>query len=639
MLRYAGRFVPFYAGRLRPVNDAGVEQFWEEFQKVPLLTRADVRRERARLVATRGDTATWQTVHTSGSTGEPLEVVLDRGALATEARVLGTHLDRLLGHTDWRSLDVIHLVLHSGALSRSQPALPPARGRVTKWNLIRIWQLGEEAFFQALRQLDGCVVTTMPSVAELIASRWAGSGRPAGCSPAALVLSGEMLAESQRCSVRAAFNCPITAAFTLAEFGIVGTECASHGGFHVEPATAQVEILKNNGRHAGPGEAGRLVVTGLANRAMPLIRYVTGDRVGCPDTPCTCGRKEPRFLVIDARRPTRLVTRSGAAVNTIRFAKIFGELGLESYALNQPSREHVSVVYKSRQPIPAAAHDVIASAVRCALGPATAVKIERRQAANLKGVGSSPKETPLPAAERGAEPDGPGLDELVRWLQGQLAGEPEVEIALLTGSALSPETKSRYSDLDLVLFGPADSRADHWVSRARDLRQGIPQLSVMYDVLRGLGRRVPLFACRLLCEQRPVIGELLRRQLPWPRREDLCIEARFWSQRTMTVLRHRRINPPSVPTNTVHEAWQVSKWALDALRYRQLLAGATQTGALAVVSAASNDSGLGSEWWHDLVAMLEVAREHRPPPLANANVFQFFLGIAIHAVRALSRGL
>lgn len=45
----------------------------------------------------------------------------------------------------------------------------------------------------------------------------------------------------------------------------------------VEPTYGFVEIIKPDGKKAEIGEVGEIVVTGLYNKAMPLIRYCTGD--------------------------------------------------------------------------------------------------------------------------------------------------------------------------------------------------------------------------------------------------------------------------------------------------------------------------------------------------------------------------
>jgi phenylacetate-CoA ligase len=62
-----------------------------------------------------------------------------------------------------------------------------------------------------------------------------------------------------------------------------------------------IEIVDEEGRACGPGETGRIVITGLSNFAMPLIRYDTGDLAEVGDGPCPCGRTLPSFGEIVGR--------------------------------------------------------------------------------------------------------------------------------------------------------------------------------------------------------------------------------------------------------------------------------------------------------------------------------------------------
>jgi len=56
-----------------------------------------------------------------------------------------------------------------------------------------------------------------------------------------------------------------------------------------------VEIVDYEGRRCRPGQSGRIVVTGLSNLAMPLLRYDTDDVAEAGEGPCPCGRTLPSF--------------------------------------------------------------------------------------------------------------------------------------------------------------------------------------------------------------------------------------------------------------------------------------------------------------------------------------------------------
>src|SRR5262249_14375216 len=58
-----------------------------------------------------------------------------------------------------------------------------------------------------------------------------------------------------------------------------------------------------------PGDEGELVLTTLTKRAMPLLRYRTGDITALTLEPCGCGRTSARMARIKGRADDMLVIR------------------------------------------------------------------------------------------------------------------------------------------------------------------------------------------------------------------------------------------------------------------------------------------------------------------------------------------
>jgi phenylacetate-CoA ligase len=73
------------------------------------------------------------------------------------------------------------------------------------------------------------------------------------------------------------------------------------GRYHVHREHCLVEIVDGAGLPVAGGAQGRLVVTGLLNLAMPLLRYDTGDLVTALEGPCPCGRTLPAHGEIHGR--------------------------------------------------------------------------------------------------------------------------------------------------------------------------------------------------------------------------------------------------------------------------------------------------------------------------------------------------
>ncbi len=63
------------------------------------------------------------------------------------------------------------------------------------------------------------------------------------------------------------------------------------------------------GAPRGEGEEGELVVTTLTKRALPMLRYRTGDITALTTAPCRCGRTSARIARLKGRADDMLVIK------------------------------------------------------------------------------------------------------------------------------------------------------------------------------------------------------------------------------------------------------------------------------------------------------------------------------------------
>ena len=97
-------------------------------------------------------------------------------------------------------------------------------------------------------------------------------------------------------------------------------ECEA-GAMHVNPLIGIVEIVDTAGEPCRPGEAGRVIVTGLATASMPLFRYELGDiAVASPLTiGCPCGSQWATIGSIQGRTEDLVVTPDGRRIGYLCF--------------------------------------------------------------------------------------------------------------------------------------------------------------------------------------------------------------------------------------------------------------------------------------------------------------------------------
>lgn len=621
LLEYSRRHVPHYQS-LVPPGPVTRENAVAVLRCLPLLRRAAVRSERPRLWSAEGDARRWRRVHTTGTTGAPLEVVVDDAAQHAELAALVRHVRRHLG--GHAGLAIMHLTLHLASTSRASLSPDPPDVALVKWNLSRAWQLPDDELRSALGELRGKVITVMPSVMAALCDRL---GPFCGVEPQLVVLSGEQFTAGLRERIQETFNCPVTALYTLAEAGIVAYECGESGTYHVEETGALLEVVGDRGDPLPPGVAGDVVVTPLVNRAMPLLRYVNGDKGVWVDGPCGCRQPGPRLQLVAARTQHALVAGpSGRGVRRIDLAKLSRQLDL---SVSRIARDGNEVVVEHDDPHPATdlQRTTIAAALRALLGADLTVRM-------LRAAGTTSAAGP-PADPGPAQPGFLPPGDIAAWAHGALRGRPGVLAAVLTGSTLDPAAVSRFSDIDVTVVIDDEPCQEHWYALAAAMNRHLATLRVNITQADGLARS-PLVACRLLAERHPVVGTLEEAGVTWPTTQALANEARFWTQNAESVLWTRLTAADRQRTDPVRDAWLASRFCLDALRYRLLCEGVRVTAARHVLERATE---FGAPEVTEIRRAFAVGREHRPPPAPGSPEADGLLRAALACVRWLGRCL
>jgi len=93
-----------------------------------------------------------------------------------------------------------------------------------------------------------------------------------------IAFASEAFNEDQRVYIERTFECRAIATYGMTErVGFASEQKNNKGIYTVFPTYGLLEILKKDGTRAKEGESGEIVCTGFLNKAMPLIRYKTGD--------------------------------------------------------------------------------------------------------------------------------------------------------------------------------------------------------------------------------------------------------------------------------------------------------------------------------------------------------------------------
>jgi phenylacetate-CoA ligase len=159
----------------------------------------------------------------------------------------------------------------------------------------------------ALERFRPVYLSGYPSSMYVLADYYRQSGRRAPRLKAALT-SAETLLNHQRRAIEEAFTTHVFDQYGQAEMQSFWYECEA-GRMHAHPLAGVTEILRPDGTPAAPGEMGEVVLTGLVNYAMPLVRYRVGDTARFATESCPCGRGMPVIEEIGGRLDDFIYTR------------------------------------------------------------------------------------------------------------------------------------------------------------------------------------------------------------------------------------------------------------------------------------------------------------------------------------------
>ena len=232
---------------------------------------------------------------TSGTTGHPGLFLHDRRAIAVYQALTMVRVDLArMSIADWgratrRSLRWA-AVLGTGAHFGGAGWVEFQRKSGAVWSRgFRVFSIQQPApaLVAAIDAFDPAILTGYPSAVELLADeQYAGRLH---LRPTFVTTAGETLSAVGRARVAEAFGCTTIDVYGASEFQIIAVGCP-YDWLHVNEDWVILEPVDGSLR---PVPAGRdshsVLLTNLADRVQPIIRYDLGDSVRVRPDPCPCG--------------------------------------------------------------------------------------------------------------------------------------------------------------------------------------------------------------------------------------------------------------------------------------------------------------------------------------------------------------
>jgi phenylacetate-CoA ligase len=295
--------VPFHRDRLA---GARLNQL-DDLGALPFMRKSDLR-EHYPFGLFAVPSAELARVHaSSGTKGKPTVV----GYTAADLDVWREVMARVMVAAGARPRDMLHVAFgyglftgglgfHDGAERIGMTVVPVSSGNTARQHLL----------LQDFRPAGLC--GTPSFVLHIAESLREQGGDPRRLGLRYAMLGAEPWTDALRAAIEGAFECRAQDIYGLSEIvgpGVAG-ECEARAGLHVCDDHFLPEIVDPaTGAPRPAGVEGELVLTTLTKRAMPMVRYRTGDVTSLTTEPCACGRTSARIARIKGRADDMLVVK------------------------------------------------------------------------------------------------------------------------------------------------------------------------------------------------------------------------------------------------------------------------------------------------------------------------------------------
>lgn len=336
LLGHAGAHVPYYQELFKKIGfDPASISGTHDLQRLPFLTKVEIR---AHTDAMKSDQANGLArFNTGGSSGEPLVFFIGKERVSHDVAAKWRA-------TRWWGVDIgdPEIVLWGSPIElTSQDRLRQWRDALMRTQLLPAFEMSAEkvaGFIDEICRTRPTMLFGYPSAFAHIAQyAQAHKIRMDNLGIQVAFVTSERLYEHQRLLIESVFNCPVANGYGGRDAGFIAHQCPA-GGMHLTHEDVIVEIVDPQGRVAPAGTSGEIVVTHLATRDFPFIRYRTGD-IGTLDTEaCSCGRTLPLLKEIQGRSTDFLVAKNGTVMHGLSLVYIVRDLqGVQQFKIIQES--------------------------------------------------------------------------------------------------------------------------------------------------------------------------------------------------------------------------------------------------------------------------------------------------------------
>lgn len=378
LLAHAGGHVPYYRDLFSRISfDPRSVRSVADLQALPFLDKPVIRAHTDALKA--DDARGLARFNTGGSSGVPLIffIGLERVSRDVAAKWRATR---------WWGVDIgdPEVVLWGSPIELgAQDRVKLLRDRLMRTKLLPAFEMSDRkvnSFIAEIRAMRPKMLFGYPSAFAHIARQAQRQGvRMDDLGIEVVFVTSERLYDHQRTLIEQVFGAPVANGYGGRDAGFIAHQCPA-GSLHVTAEDVIIEIINREGRVLPPGESGEIVVTHLATRDFPFVRYRTGDvgvLAGPDDAPCACGRTLPVLKEVQGRSTDFIVAQDGTVMHGLALIYIVRDLpGVAGFRIEQESLDRTCVKVVSEPGYPDDGDQRIRDGMRARLGPSVNIVVE-----------------------------------------------------------------------------------------------------------------------------------------------------------------------------------------------------------------------------------------------------------------------
>lgn len=337
LINYAYNKVRYYHELF---NKAGISpdsiKSKNDIQKIPITSREEMRNLNLYYRIGNGiDIKKCIKLHTSGSSGIPLDIYATRGEIL-KFKTLPFLV--IFFENGCRITDKILRVTHPYFVSR--PYWFQHLNILREYFITLDSDMDEQLtkFIQIRPQVIRGFTSAIKSLALKIKEKGIKI-----TPPKIIFTTAEVLTEIDRELISSIFQAEVIDYYCCNEFGIIAWECNKHSGYHINSDNAIIDFIKE-GKPCRPGEEGEIVITSLNNYAMPFIRYRIGDIGVREETICSCGNNSPLIKAIIGRNNDQIILSHERIVSPYLLFSLFTHIqGVMEFQIIQEDVDKVTI--------------------------------------------------------------------------------------------------------------------------------------------------------------------------------------------------------------------------------------------------------------------------------------------------------